>query len=362
MRCAVVAGMLLLAPPALAVEYIDAWSYDSYADEQSMVGRDGWETGYAADRWVGYSVSSGRRYVKPTTDDRDSGSWGDGGPHDNWLVNTELAFGDAGLFTVIYAEDDDTLGFVLCHQDARNYYLFAMAGHRRSTTSSRTDDGSSPFWGGEVYRSAIVKITAGTAVVLAEVDHSFVRETRVAVQFEHEDGALVARVWDAAEPDGPPAFQLEASDDDPLEPGLVGFYAWNAGEADGDDAYFGAIEVYQVDQDEDGVADDEDNCEDVANEDQADSDGDGTGDACDDDPVDPVDTGDTDPVDPVDTDDSDLDDTDGTPDDTGGPSAVDDSGLPVVGGGLVCGCAGGAGAAAVAPLLLVLLGVRRRRR
>ncbi len=334
---------LVFATPAMAAEYIDAWSYDNYADGQSMVGRDGWETGYSADHWEGYvSNSSGRHYVMPSTDDSDSGSFGDGGPHDNWLVNGENAFGDAGLYALMYSEDDDTLAFVLCHQDARNYYLFAMAGYRYSDDSSWTSEGSSPFYDQDVYRSAIVKIHDGVANVLAETDHSYVRETMQVVQFEHEDGALVARIWTDTEASGPPRFELEATDDDPLEPGHVGFYAWNAGSADWDDSYFGPIEVYQVDQDEDGVADDEDNCEDAANEGQVDSDGDGLGDACDDDPLDPVDTD--------------------VPDDTDGIPDIDDSGRPIVGGGVVCGCAGAGGAAALLPFLLGLIGVARRRR
>ena len=351
MKHLVLLPLLVIATPAMAVEYIDAWSYDSFASGQSMVGRDGWETGYDADRWEGYeSSSSGRRYVLPSTDDSDNGSFGDGGPHDNWLVNTENSFGDAGLYSYFYTEDDDTLGYVLCHQDARNFYLFAVAGYRYSEGSDWTSEGSSPFWDDNVLRAAIVKVTDGNAEVLAQVDEGYLRQTVQAVQFEHEDGVLVARMWAGSEPTGQPFVEVEAQDDSPLDPGHVGYFAWNSGSDDRYSLYLGGVEVYQVDQDEDGWADDDDNCEDVANEDQTDSDGDNVGDACDDDPVDtgapPDDTG----------------DGPDNPDDTGDSPA--DTGRPVVGGGMVCGCAGAGagGAAALAPLLLGLMGVVRRRR
>ncbi len=44
--------------PAQAQEMLDYWSYDDYADDQSMVGVDGWYTGYERDEWNGYVSSS----------------------------------------------------------------------------------------------------------------------------------------------------------------------------------------------------------------------------------------------------------------------------------------------------------------
>ena len=75
------------------------------------------------------------------------------------------------------------------------------------------------------------------------------------------------------------------TDSDPLPAGSIGFYAYNIGGIeDGDDyTFFGEVDVFAYDDDDDGVMDDEDNCEDVANEDQQDLDGDGIGSACDDD-------------------------------------------------------------------------------
>jgi MYXO-CTERM domain-containing protein len=141
------------------------------------------------------------------------------------------------------------------------------------------------------------------------------------------------------------------TDEDPLGPGKAGLYAYNNG-ADGgySSSYCWAsnIRVAYVDEDNDGVPDDTDNCEEVHNPGQADWNDNGVGDACGDPP--PSDTGEP---------------------DTGGPGTGDDTGLP---GGikgnielenLGCGCttSGGStrGLLAMPLLCLGLLFGRRRR-
>ena len=78
--------------------------------------------------------------------------------------------------------------------------------------------------------------------------------------------------------------RLEAEDDGFTPDGDIGYYAYDAGGWSyyGEtETFFGNMTVYLMDDDEDGVADDSDNCEFEANPSQEDSDDDGIGDACD---------------------------------------------------------------------------------
>lgn len=341
---------LFLASTALAVDYLPSWSYDGFKDDASMVGKDGWVGGYREDRWVGWQGSTGN-WVYPTTDDTDEGTWGDGGAHDNWLVNDETLFADARMTTSYFSSDDDCAGLVLNHNDGA-YYLFAMVGYRASMGSNRTSKGDHPFGGDSGFFSAIVKVKDGEATILAQVDESIVSQAYHGARFEHNDGRLVAQLWEEWNTEGEPYLEIVAQDPDPLPAGRVGFYAWNAGMDDGDSAWFTALQMDATDDDGDGVADDSDNCEQTSNPDQADSDGDGAGDGCDEAPTDPEDTGGT-PVDP--------DDTGDAPADSGATDTGVD-GRPKVLGGTPCGCDGSTAGMGMGALLLALWGVAGRRR
>lgn len=270
--------LLLCTPSAQAQAVIPVWDYMEYPEDTELDGVDDWHSGYAADPWYGYrSDNTGNHYALPMTDDS-GGDFGSGDAADNWLVNTKVSVEDGLATSIFYTEDDDAIGIVFGHQDAENYYVFMMIGTGRS-------NGSNPLGDDGVY-SALVKISGGRAQVLAESEDSFETETLQRWELGVNDGVVAANVWDSEDGDGQPYIQLEATDPEPIGAGAAGFYAYNAGyDGGGGNTYvfMGGIEVYGFDDDSDGVADDEDNCEFEPNEDQADADSDGVGSACDDD-------------------------------------------------------------------------------
>ena len=128
-------------------------------------------------------------------------------------------------------------------------------------------------------------------------------------------------------------------DADPLGPGLAGVYAYSCG-----DCTVSSAELVWIDEDDDGVPDDVDNCERVVNGDQEDLDGDGVGDACDDTP----------------RSDSGLEETgEGEPDSEPPPDSSTPSEVVLDSG---CGCATGAPGAGLLLVLLAATSSRRRRR
>ena len=366
----------LASSPASAQDLLSVWSYDSYADGESMVGVDGWTTGFSYDEWEGYrSSSSGRDYVLPTTDYNESdvgGGFGDGGARDNWFVNSNVKVKDGAMRTLFYPEDNDAVGFVINHTDAENYYLFMMTGQGR-------DDGSSPIDDGGVY-TALVKIEGGEATVLDQEDRASYDDYNInRIQFSFNDGDLVAEIWYDNDSDwDSPDLTLSATDRS-LKSGAMGFYAYDAGGSGSGETrtLFGEIEVYQWDDDQDGIVDDVDNCEEDYNPDQEDADGDGIGTACDDD-----ESGGTDDTG---TDDTGTDDTGGTEgggtegggtegggteggggDDTGTPDSGD-TGSNVDPDGreeklTSCGCNASGGAVGGLAVAMLAGLVRRRRR
>ncbi len=261
---------------AQAQDELDYWSYESFPEGSELDGTEGWSTGYDEDPWYGAQDSDGNGYALPLTDDS-GGSWGDGGPHDNWLVHTEPLLDDGVVEALFYSGDDDTVGLVMHHDGAGTYYLLMVTG----TSDS---EGSSPF-ATEELATRIVKVEDGDATVLAEAARGYEQDELSAWQLSFEDGALQASMWFQDACDGDPDVTITAVDSEPLPAGGVGFYAYDAGYASYWDeglVYFGAISARQFDEDSDGVADDEDNCESTENADQDDGDGDGIGDACDD--------------------------------------------------------------------------------
>lgn len=269
---------LLLSGSANAADLLDHWSYSDYDDGASMVGVDAWATGYSADLWYGYRGDSGTYYVYPTTDDNTSdapGDWGDGGAVDNWFVNRRVDLRDGVVRSLIYTQDDDALG-VVCRFESKNDMIVGMmSGNEGSSPiSERT-----PFL-------VIVKVDGGVATVLASSRVEYRDNASIGLELSCNDDEITLSYWDAYDSEWTDADDtITATDDSPpsedLEELDAGFYSYDSGSEDRSYLFFGPIVTLAYDDDEDGVADDEDNCEWDANADQADGDGDGVGDACD---------------------------------------------------------------------------------
>ncbi len=308
--------MFLLLSALASADTLEAWSIDEFgAEYQSLAGTDGWVNGYSDDAWW---VTSYGNAASATDDNTDSDEYGRDSPNDNWLVRGD-AIEDGRVVAEVFALDDDTVGIVShCNEDDSFYLLFYT-------------ENSAPQPVGLLDEPTLVlmKVADGEAEVL---------DTRNDVRLEDDVAELALQVDDGqitAWFNGDEVFSV--TDDDPLPAGTAGLYAYDAG-WDNDRAYSGAtwIEVSWLDADADGIADDVDNCEDVANEDQADEDGDGVGDAC----------------------------SEGDPDDPDDPSNPDagDDGVQLSSGGCGCASASPAGLAGVAWVLGLVLLARRRSR
>ena len=202
-------------------------------------------------------------------DDSDGGTWGDGGAHDGWLVNDAVAVVD-GIFTAdLEMSDDDTVGLIIGYFDGA-YLLFVMCG--ASADGSCPLDERPPF-------SAIVAVRSGNAEILEMTESTYAYPATGSLYLSQNDGVLSAGFSReiSLTMDTPATFRAVNG---------VGFYSYNAGLDQGDpasDLIFDNALLEFYDDDDDGVADDIDNCETVRNEDQEDLDGDHIGSACDDD-------------------------------------------------------------------------------
>jgi MYXO-CTERM domain-containing protein len=345
--------MILFVLPALAGT-IEAWSYEDFQNNRGISGTDGWESGYREDAWVGYVDGSGNRWAIPTTD-ANGGDWGAGDARDNWLVNTPVDVGD-GLFTAVaYSGDDDTFGIVAGYQSSDDLYLFLMCGASRES--------SCPIEGA-AGQALLLHVARGRAEILDQADGGFDLDVSGPMAMGINDGVLTGTFDEAG-------ISLQADVGGDARLGGIGFYAYDCGldNGSGSTSAFHSPIISWYDDDDDGVADDEDNCETVSNEGQDDADGDGIGDVCDDDPG----TGTESDAD-TDTDaDTDADSDADTDADTDSDVNGDDSGVPGTGYGEAqplyakgsCGCAsggtGGSGALLAAAGLLAAVTVRRRR-
>lgn len=296
--------MLLMMLGMVHAGEIEAWSIDDFGRDTELDGRDGWSAGYDSDPWYGYE---GAAYSLTDDTDRNFEAYGEGGAADNWLIR-----GDEIQQVVVRgdwsSQDDDTMGIVSNHNGSDTFYLLAYSEDSAPPPIDSVNNGAV---------LALIRVENGEPSLLKRVSADWASGTNQ-FSLEIDDGILTASL------NGDTFFAVE--DEDPLGAGMVGMYAYNNG-ADGGQSstycWFTSLEVGYVDEDDDGVADDFDNCEDVSNPGQADWNDNGVGDACGDPP--PEDTGEP---------------------QTGDTGEVDDTDLPtgVIGGNIElevigCGCA-----------------------
>lgn len=313
------------------------WSVDDFGNSGDIAGNNGWTNGYRDDPWYAYE---GLAYSKTDVNTGDTGfsRYGQNTAADNWLVKGD-AYTD-GVVQVTYTnQDDDAFGLVSHLSGGDTFYLLFVT------------ESNAPPPIGSVERSTVVllRIEAGTAEVLDQVQASQSGRGDDRLSLRVNDGEIEARLNNTV--------VIELTDPSPLEAGQAGVYAYDTGGIGRNDTYAwaSAIEVERTDDDNDQVADDEDNCEDVANADQADWDNNGIGDACDEQP--PDDSDDTAPP----TDDSAVqtDDSSIMGDDSGDGGA-NHSGTVTLHG--ACACASGKPAVGAFSFVFALLAALRRRR
>ena len=332
-------AVLLLSPLAVAAT-LEAWVADDFpVNDAPLAGVDGWKNGYDADEWAGVEID-GETWAYSNTDHTDGGSFGDGGAHDNWLTHAAVPVSQGVYSVTTWASDNDALGVVFGAK-AGSYYLFLVCGEEGNETGNQT----CPVAGLTTQAISLVEVRGGTATVLETVERGCTGGQAVPIRVAMDNGQLVARY-------GNVELSMEVDADFRMDG--VGFYAYNngfydeAGENDGDSVYFSGPRLDQQDEDDDGVADDSDNCEVEPNPGQEDLDGDGLGSPCDDEEViDPGDTG--------------APDDTGDPQDTGkGPNGAVDAGIVINGRG-DCGCGSATTPAAWLALGAAMLAAGRTR-
>ncbi len=241
------------------------WSRDEFGNGE-IAGSDGWTNGYAADPWW---AEAGNAYALTDDGIEDPGAGGDGfgsgWAADNWLIRGETCV-DCAVVAKTENEDDDPLGLVLAHDGDRSFYLAYSTNDQFVPPLEAPPNGG----GGVILQ----RVSDGVASVLGSWDESGIDLTQVKMRLERDGDAVRVYVDDTV--------FIDVTDPAPLPEGKAGMFAYQSGSGDGSDAWISKMEVYLLDGDDDGVADDSDNCEVVANESQDDSDGDGFGDACDD--------------------------------------------------------------------------------
>jgi len=320
---------------------IEAWSVEDFADDESLNGR-GWESGWPIDSWYGVDGAA-LTLTDENVNDRNFPGFGAGTAADNWLIRTGVAKVGQGITEIaFFNQDDDTFGLVSNHDGDDTFYLLIHS----------DDNAPPPFGGGWRSSLLLAKVDRGDAEALAEVRVDIRTDDRWNELGLEVDGQQLTILLNGE-------VVERVTDDDPLGPGVSGLYAYDSGSSSWSGSLAGAdwISAAWLDEDNDGITDDGDNCEFEPNPEQEDGDSDGVGDACDSATGGDDGGGDS-----------------GGPGGPGGGPGGDDSAweLPREGGGgdvtvtgdKGCGCAAAPGDAGGAALALALLGglVLTRRR
>ena len=332
--------LAILAPLSASAGTIESYYYDQFG--YGSIANKGWTTGYSGDPW--YS-DGGQVYSSSDANVGDSAE-----ALHNYAVRGD--FIEQGAVRARFRnDDDDTIGVVMnCH--GRYYYI---VGHTE-------DSAPPPLTAVNTPTIFLIKVEDSTPTLLESVSTTSLDPSHWNDFYVYIDNGVITVVFNGID-------VLSYTDSSPLAAGQYGIYAYDSGFAEWDadtNAYFDDVGAYFVDEDNDQVADDLDNCESIYNPDQTDRNENGIGDECDSDSDTDTDT-DSDSDTDTDTDsDGDLDT--GTPNDTsenvggvGGGGGAEE-GITFAG---QCACQSPGGWMGVPWMiggLSALLGLRRRRR
>ncbi len=258
---------------------IPAWSVEEFGDGTWPV-EEGWTAGYTDDSWftyLDYLLDRGDVSLSEEGYEADGSDWpgfGNATSADNWLVRGE-ALSQQVVVLEHFNQDDDTFGLVVNVSSADSFMVIAHT----------ADTAPPPVFGVDEPTLYVVRVEGGVGELI----------TAVGADLDEDENMMIAtlnngtiRVVLNGE------LLIDGAVYEPLPVGQTGFYSYNNGyendnitgdcDEGGCNGVVEGLQVSWLDEDDDLVADDDDNCEELANEDQADADGDGLGDLCDDDP------------------------------------------------------------------------------
>ena len=223
-------SILLLAATA-AADPVEIFSQWDWPDGESVIGTDGWTSGYDQDLWWGAGD-----YVLSTSD-ASGGDFGSGDAIDNYLVNEDVSLRNGYVLASMTTWDDDTMGLLFRHRGGADYYGAILVGSRSGGGGGGGGGGygSNPF-GLDGSTVALLKVQDGELAILDQYeDIAPTVGSDVWVMLGGSGDMVFANFYstsdDVAADD--PAVELIATDPDALGAGSVGFYTYNAGGTSG---------------------------------------------------------------------------------------------------------------------------------